>query len=110
GYKGIVFAGTGLGHVSSNLISVIEEVIDNGMIIAMTTQCLHGYTNLSVYESGRRLMNAGVIPLFNMLPETAYIKLSYLLGNYQRSIKIKELLTTNLKGEILQREKFQGFL
>lgn len=108
GYKGIVFVGTGLGHVSSDLIPIIKKAIDNGIIVVMTTQCFHGFTGLSVYESGRQLKAAGVIPV-NILPETAYIKLSYLLGNYQKTNKIKELMKTNLKGEILQRERFQEF-
>jgi glutamyl-tRNA(Gln) amidotransferase subunit D len=108
GYKGIVFVGTGLGHLSTELIPMIKKAIDNEIIVVMTTQCLHGFTGLSVYESGRHFKAAGVIPV-NMLPETAYIKLSYLLGNYQKAIKIKELMKTNLKGEILLRERFQEF-
>ncbi|MFW9906072.1 MAG: Glu-tRNA(Gln) amidotransferase subunit GatD, partial [Candidatus Thorarchaeota archaeon] len=55
GYKGIVFAGTGLGHVSSYLIPSIKKAIDDGIIVVMTTQCLYGFTGLSVYESGRQL-------------------------------------------------------
>ncbi|MFW9905397.1 MAG: Glu-tRNA(Gln) amidotransferase GatDE subunit D, partial [Candidatus Thorarchaeota archaeon] len=79
-----------------------------GIIVVMTTQCLYGFTGLSVYESGRQLRAAGIIPV-NMLPEIAYIKLAYLLGNYQKNDEIKKLMQTNLKGEILQREKFQEF-
>ncbi len=109
GYKGIVLAGTGLGHVSSNLIPIIEEAIDTGMIIVMTTQCLHGFTGMMVYENGRQLQRAGVIPVSNILPETAYIKLAYLLGNYQKSEEIKELMKQNLKGEIISREQFHEF-
>ncbi|MFX0122649.1 MAG: Glu-tRNA(Gln) amidotransferase subunit GatD [Candidatus Hodarchaeota archaeon] len=108
GHKGLVFAGTGLGHVSSNLIPTIKKAIDDEIIVVMTTQCLQGFTGLSVYESGRQLKAAGVIPV-DILPETAYIKLSYLLGNYQKTTKIKELMKTDLKGEILFREKFQEF-
>jgi glutamyl-tRNA(Gln) amidotransferase subunit D len=109
GYKGIVFAGTGLGHVSSNLIPLIEKATENGIITVMTTQCIYGYTSLSVYESGRRLQRAGIVPVFNMLPEVAYVKLAFLLGNYSETKKIKELMKQNLKGEILTREKFHEF-
>lgn len=109
GYKGVVLAGTGLGHISSNLIPTVKKAMSNEMIIAMTSQCLHGFTGMSVYESGRRLQRAGVIPVFNILPETAYIKLAYLLGNYQKTNEIKELMKQNLKGEILHREKFREF-
>jgi len=109
GFKGIVLVGTGLGHVSFNLIPTIEKAIENEMIIVMTTQCLHGFTALSVYESGRRLQKAGVIHAFNILPEIAYIKLAYLLGNYREKEKVKELMKQNLKGEITIREKYQEF-
>ncbi|UCE13139.1 MAG: Glu-tRNA(Gln) amidotransferase subunit GatD [Candidatus Heimdallarchaeota archaeon] len=109
GYKGLVLAGTGLGHFSSNLIPVIRKAVNNGLIVVMTTQCLQGFTGLSVYENGRQLQKAGVIPLSNILPEIAYIKLAYLLGNYRESEKIKELMKMNLKGEIKSRERFCEF-
>ncbi|UCG89824.1 MAG: Glu-tRNA(Gln) amidotransferase subunit GatD [Candidatus Heimdallarchaeota archaeon] len=109
GYKGIVLAGTGLGHVSSNLIPTIKKANENEIVIVTTTQCLHGFTGLSVYESGRQLQKAGVVSVFNILPETAYIKLAYLLGNYRKTEKIIELMKQNLKGEITIREKFQEF-
>ncbi|UCG03654.1 MAG: Glu-tRNA(Gln) amidotransferase subunit GatD [Candidatus Heimdallarchaeota archaeon] len=108
GYKGLVFAGTGLGHVSTELVPMIKKAIENEIIVVMTTQCLHGFTGLSVYESGRQLQAIGVIPV-NILPETAYIKLSSLLGNYKKTNKIKELMKTDLKGEFLYREKFREF-
>ncbi|MHA2223604.1 MAG: Glu-tRNA(Gln) amidotransferase subunit GatD [Candidatus Hodarchaeales archaeon] len=109
GYKGIVFVGTGLGHVSSDLIQPIKRAVDNEIIVVMTTQCLHGFTGMSVYETGRKLQDAGVIPLHNILPETAYIKLAFLLGNYKNGEKIKELMRKNLRGEFLEREEIENF-
>lgn len=109
GYKGIVLVGTGLGHISSDLIPTVKKAVDKKIVVGITTQCLQGYTGLCVYETGRRLQKAGVIPMANMLPETAYIKLAYLLGNYKNTGKVKELMKQNLKGEILTREKFQEF-
>jgi len=79
---GLIIAGTGLGHISNDYIEDIKNVIDEGKIIAMTSQCLYGSVNLNVYSTGRRLIGAGVIPLGDMLPEVAYIKLSFLLGNF----------------------------
>ncbi|MFW9855811.1 MAG: Glu-tRNA(Gln) amidotransferase subunit GatD [Candidatus Thorarchaeota archaeon] len=109
GYKGIVLVGTGLGHTSSELIPLVQTATtDLGMVIVMATQTLHGFTGMSVYETGRRLVKAGVVPVGNMLPETAYIKLSYLLANYSVD-KVKELMPTNLKGEILSRERYNAF-
>ncbi|MFX0084207.1 MAG: Glu-tRNA(Gln) amidotransferase subunit GatD [Candidatus Hodarchaeota archaeon] len=109
GYKGIIIAGTGLGHVSSDLIPILKKGINDGLIVVMTTQCLHGFTGMSVYESGRKLLKIGIIPVLNILPETAFIKLAYLFGNYQNTDKIKELMIKNLKGEIISRERFSAF-
>ncbi len=99
---GAIIMGTGLGHVASNLVPLLRREIRDGKVIGMTSQCLHGRVNLNVYSTGRNLKSAGVIPLGDMLPEVAYVKLMWLLGNYDRE-KVKELLPVNLRGEIEKR-------
>ena len=99
---GAVIMGTGLGHVGTHLLKSIRDKIKDGMIIGMTSQCLYGRVNLNVYSTGRELRKAGVIPLEDMLPEVAYIKLMWLLGNYDTE-KVSELLPKNLRGEISAR-------
>jgi glutamyl-tRNA(Gln) amidotransferase subunit D len=101
---GLIIAGTGLGHISNDYIEDIKNLIDEGKIIAMTSQCLYGSVNLNVYSTGRRLIGAGVIPLGDMLPEVAYIKLSFLLGNFNHD-DAKVLLAKNLRGELNERRK-----
>jgi glutamyl-tRNA(Gln) amidotransferase subunit D len=68
GYKGIVFAGTGLGHVSTFIYDSIERAIQENITILMTTQTIHGYVGMNVYSTGRELQNLGVIPGRNLLP------------------------------------------
>ena len=75
GYKGIVIAGTGLGHVNKPLYPAIERAAKAGVAIYMTVQTLWGYVHMFVYDTGRDLMAKGVVPAENMLPEVAYIKL-----------------------------------
>lgn len=99
--KGTVIVGTGLGHISNKLIDMIAEYTEN-RIIGMTSQCIYGSVNLNVYSTGRHLLEAGVIPLGDMLPEVAYVKLGFLLGNFD-FWRTKNLLTTNLRGEISAR-------
>ncbi|MGC8574440.1 MAG: Glu-tRNA(Gln) amidotransferase subunit GatD [Thermoplasmata archaeon] len=101
---GLIIAGTGLGHISNDYVEDIKNIIDEGKIIAMTSQCLYGSVNLNVYSTGRRLIEAGVIPLGDMLPEVAYIKLSFLLGNFGQD-DAKVLLAKNLRGELNERRK-----
>ena len=102
GMHGAIIIGTGLGHISSKFLPAIRREIKDGKIIGMTSQCLYGRVNLNVYSTGRELKDAGVIPLEDMLPETAYIKLMWLLGNYDRE-NVIELLPKNLRGEISSR-------
>jgi len=109
GYRGVVIAGTGLGHTPSTLHNSIERAKDEEIIICMTTQCLWGFVGMRVYENGRELLNRGVIPLSNMLPETAYVKLICVLGRTQNRNEIKTLMQKNLCGEILKREPFNGY-
>jgi glutamyl-tRNA(Gln) amidotransferase subunit D len=104
GYKGIVLAGTGLGHVSTNLYDSIKRAIQQGLIVLMTTQTLHGFVGMNVYSTGRELLNIGVIPGKNMLPEVAYVKLGWVLGQTNDSEEIKAMLSQNVAGEILERE------
>jgi glutamyl-tRNA(Gln) amidotransferase subunit D len=79
--KGIVIAGTGLGHVSSEMSSLLKEAIGNGTVAVMTSQCINGPTGMNVYDTGRELQDIGVIPVNDMIPETAYVKLMWALAN-----------------------------
>ena len=104
GYKGIVFAGTGLGHTSTYIYNSINRAIQEGIIILMTTQTLHGFVGMDVYSTGRELQNLGVIPGKNILPEVGYVKLGWVLGQTQDPKEIKKLLLTNIAGEFIDRE------
>jgi len=104
GYRGIVFAGTGLGHVSTLIYNSIERAIQENMTILMTTQTIHGYVGMNVYSTGRELQDLGVIPGRNLLPEVGYVKLGWVLGQTSVKKEIKNLLLTNIAGEFVERE------
>ena len=97
--RGAIIMGTGLGHTGTHIIPVLKRYIRDGGIVGMTSQCLYGMVNLNVYSTGRELKKIGVIPLGDMLPEVAYTKLMYLLGNYNVETA-RDLLPKNLRGEI----------
>jgi glutamyl-tRNA(Gln) amidotransferase subunit D len=101
--KGIILAGTGLGHVSAKLLPRITQHINNGSAIVMTSQCLFGRVNMRVYSVGRDLIKAGVIPGEDMLPETAYVKLMWVLAHTKTRDEVESLMTTNIAGEISKR-------
>jgi glutamyl-tRNA(Gln) amidotransferase subunit D len=75
------------------------------MPIVMTTQCLEGRVNLNVYDTGRDLLSAGVIPGEDMLPETALVKLMWVLGRADGPEQVRKMMTSNLRGEISERRE-----
>jgi glutamyl-tRNA(Gln) amidotransferase subunit D len=81
GRSGVVIEGTGLGHVSTDLISRIEDLVDDGTVVAMTSQCIEGRVCDRVYDTGRDLLNAGVVEAGDTLPSAAYVKLMWALAN-----------------------------
>ncbi|SMD30947.1 Glu-tRNA(Gln) amidotransferase subunit GatD [Picrophilus oshimae] len=99
GKDAVIIMGTGLGHVSDNIIEEIKRHKDTKFF--MTSQCIFGNTNLNVYSTGRKLIDAGVISLGNMLPETAYVKAMYILGSHPD--KLEEMMLLNLRGELSDR-------
>lgn len=118
GYKGIVLEGTGLGHLPINetdeftkdhptLLETIR-IMSKHMIVAMTSQCIFGKVNMNVYSPGRVLQEAGVIPVW-MTPETAFVKLSWALGQ-KNGEEAKELFTENVVGEIVDRIDPRAFI
>ncbi|HBB90590.1 MAG: glutamyl-tRNA(Gln) amidotransferase subunit D [Bacteroidetes bacterium GWF2_49_14] len=110
GYKGIIIIGTGLGHVNKELYPAIERAAARGVAIYMTVQTLWGYVHMYVYDTGRDLMAMGVIPLENMLPEAAYIKLGWALGQTRDLQKVKEIMLKPVNDEITRREPYNGYL
>jgi len=109
-YKGIIIAGTGLGHVNKPLYPAIERAFKKGIPIYMTVQTLWGYVHMYVYDTGRDLMAKGVIPAGNMLPEVAYIKLGWALGQTHDPEKVKEIMLTPVNDDITPREPYNGYL
>jgi glutamyl-tRNA(Gln) amidotransferase subunit D len=97
---GLVLMGTGLGHAPRKLFPKIRSLIKSNVAIVMTSQCLAGRVNMNVYSTGRDLVNLGVIPSEDILPEVAYIKLKWILGHTRNLREIKSLMLTNLLGEI----------
>lgn len=110
GYKGIVIAGTGLGHVNKPLYPALKRAKEKNIAVYMTVQTLWGYVQMYVYDTGRDMMELGVVPSANMLPEVAYIKLGWTLGQTNDPEKVKDIMLTPVAGEITEREPSNGYL
>lgn len=110
GYKGIVIAGTGLGHVNKPVYPALKRAKEKGVAVYMTVQTLWGYVQMYVYETGREMMELGVVPAANMLPEVAYVKLCWALGQTNDLEEVKKIMLTSIAGEITEREPSNGYL
>ena len=110
GYKGILIAGTGLGHVNKPLYDPLQRAHEEGIHLFMAVQTLYGYTQMFVYDTGRDLMSRGVVPLGNMLPEVAYCKLGWVLGQVQEPEAVNRMMLEPIAHEITPREPYDGFV
>ena len=99
GYKAIIFEGTGLGHIGKNMYSTVMMAHEKGIFMGMTSQCIDGRVRMTVYESGRDLLNLGIIPLENMIPEVALVKLMWATGNTENYDEIKEIMLDKIASE-----------
>jgi len=110
GYKGIIIAGTGLGHVNKPLYPALQRARDAGVHVYMTVQTLWGYVQMYVYETGREIMELGVVPAANMLPEVAYVKLGWALGQSRDHDEVQRIMLSPVNGETTEREPHNGYL
>jgi glutamyl-tRNA(Gln) amidotransferase subunit D len=99
-FHGIVIEGTGLGHIGSYAIESIRRAVEEGVAVVMTTQTLFGRVNMNVYTTGRKLLTIGVIPGEDMLPEVAYVKLSWVLAQTRDLKEVRRVMLTNYVNEI----------
>ena len=99
GCKTIIFEGTGLGHIGENMYPVVKMANEKEIFMGMTSQCIDGRVRMTVYESGRDLLNLGIIPLEDMIPEIALVKAMWITGNTQKYDEIKENMLKQIASE-----------
>jgi glutamyl-tRNA(Gln) amidotransferase subunit D len=112
-YDGVVLVGTGLGHIPVNpfddktvrpIMEPVKGLIDSGIPVVMSSQCISGRLCMRVYTTGRMLRRAGVIgDGADWTPETAYVKLCWALGQTKEMDKVRELMMTDIAGELNPR-------
>ncbi|MBI5554112.1 MAG: Glu-tRNA(Gln) amidotransferase subunit GatD [Candidatus Diapherotrites archaeon] len=108
GFKGMVLEGTGLGHAPTNTpenqpnYEAIKRFIAKGGVVAITSQCIFGRVNPSVYTNLRRLSQIGCIFCGDMTTEAAYVKLAWLLGNFSAE-QARKMMVQDLAGELSER-------
>lgn len=119
-FNGLIIEGTGIGCLPVNVVDKetkehekilkIIQKLAKKIPIVLTSQAFFGRVNLNVYATGHKIKEAGVLgDYLDMLPETAFIKLAWVLSNYPKN-KIAELMQQNLRGEISRRSLHEDFL
>lgn len=94
---GVIIEGTGLGHVHTDRLGRIESLVDDGTVVVMTSQCLAGRVCDRVYDTGRDLLDAGVVEAGDTLPGTAMVKLMWALANRDSPVSTMQ---SDLAGEL----------
>ena len=110
GYRGILIEATGLGHTSVEWIGPIKEAVKRGVAVCFAPQTIYGKLDPYVYSNGRDLLNAGAIFLEDILPETAYVKLGWVLGHERDPKKVKEAMLKNIANEFNPKISEDSFL
>ena len=109
-YHGVVFIGTGLGHVNTDMYPALERAQEAEIPICIVVEPMYGFTNLRVYETGRDMLAKGVFEGANMIPCTAYAKMIWTLGQTRDYDEVRKIMTTNIAGEITNKEPNKGYL
>ncbi|KAG7448040.1 L-asparaginase [Guyanagaster necrorhizus] len=100
--RGVILETFGAGNAPQrkDLMLALKEACERGVIVVAISQCAKG-TVSDAYETGRTLLQAGVVPGHDMTPECALAKLSYLLSKPELSTDdIRKLMGTPLRGEL----------
>ena len=100
GYRGVIFEGTGLGHIGRTMYESLRRANEKGVFLGMTSQCIDGRVRMTVYESGRDLLNLGIIPMEDMIPEVALVKAMWAFGNWNNPDEIREVMLKDIAMEI----------
>jgi glutamyl-tRNA(Gln) amidotransferase subunit D len=113
-YKGFVIEATALGHTPTlgrySLLPKIEKVVESGLPVVITSQCLYGKVHPTAYHNLREVSRRGGIFAEDMLPEVALVKLMWVLGHTKKPDEVKEMMLTNYAGEINPRVGTKDFL
>ncbi len=103
GYKGLVvesFGAGGMHFLRRDLSGKLRELVEKGVSVVVSSQCLYEKSDLSLYEVGRRVLKTGAIQALDMTTEAAVTKLMWALGQTSDPEEVKKIFATNYAGEI----------
>ncbi len=102
-YKGIVieaFGAGGLNFIRRDLIAQLQTIVECGISVVVCSQCLYERSDFTIYQTGQKALQSGVVQGFDMTTEAAVTKLMWALGKTENPEEIKRIFATNYAGEI----------
>ena len=106
GYEGVYIEGFGLGglpFLRNDITAEIRKASERGLPILVGSQCRYEGSNLTVYETGQRILDCGGIPVYDMTQEAVVTKLMWTLGQTKKYDQIRWLFGSDLVGEVTLR-------
>ena len=102
GLRSIILETFGAGNAPEEdwFISCVKQALERGLVILNVTQCKSGSVEMGVYETSRKLAEAGVISGHDITTEAAVTKLMHLNGISHDATWVKRQLTVSLRGEM----------
>lgn len=100
--QAVVIYSYGAGNFPSQnapLLSTLEKIQQQGIVLLNVTQCLHGGVSETMYATGSALNELGVVFGGDMTLEAAFTKLHYLTAIGQTNTELKKSLVTSISGE-----------
>lgn len=100
--KGVVMETYGSGNAPMYgwFLQMLKGAVDRGIVIVNVTQCIAGTVEMHRYETGHKLLEAGVISGYDSTTESAVTKLMFLFGHDMSPEAVKEHMNCSLIGEI----------
>ena len=92
--------GTGNAPDDPELLDVLRQASDRGVVLVNCSQCLEGSVRMDAYATGKALADAGVVSGFDMNPEAALTKLYYLLSRGLAAHEVRRQIQQDLRGEL----------
>ncbi len=104
--KALIVESYGVGNgpsTSPDFLAALQSASDDGIVIVSCSQCKSAFVAQTQYETGRALLNAGLVSGRDMTLEAAIAKLHFLFSNYDSVDEIKQLVGESLAGELTER-------